>query len=357
MPTPSERTRIASEEAAEWYIRSFDERNMRRSDRKKFLQWLKSSPENVAEILRISGMDKEFKQRKLSDRSGDLQKSNIVDLARAIGAAKYASEFRSTASDEPERKPARPLMAVAAMLTAFTVSLILGFAFYYRTPEGTVVTAASQWQHITLEDGSSVHMDARTRIKVEFSAEKRIVHVLDGQSVFDVTKDPHRPFVARTKAVDVIAIGTRFGVAVDPDNGVTTTVQEGVVKVTPRGEPDHASGVTLQAGQALKLFAGSLAAPAQGEVAKVDAERDLGWATGWLTFGGGERIGDAVAQFNRRNVQQIEIVDTGIAERGLVGYYRIRVESPDSFAKLLDGQEGIVVTKDRSRNVLRLTLE
>lgn len=358
MSTGSDRTRIVSQEAAYWYLRCSDERAMLRSDRQQFYSWLKRSPENIAEILRISEMDGKFAKRKLIDRVGELEDSNVVSIGTGASASQYDYEpSDSLDDDEPEAamtsKPGFSWASAAAVLIA--VACLLGLMIMNHEPNGTVQTAASQWQHMSLDDGSSVHIDARTRLKIDFLPERRIVHLYAGQAVFDVAKDPKRPFTVSTELVDVTAVGTRFGVAIDP--GVTATVSEGVVKVTPPGKhDDDRAAVMLKAGEELHVLGAEVIRVSAADVVKVDAERKLDWANGWLVFRG-ETVGQAVTEFNRRNAMQIKIEDRVIADRQLIGYYRLRVDAPESFAKLLDSQEGIVVIRDRTSNVLHLQLE
>lgn len=357
MPIATDRTRIVSQEAAYWYIRCSDERAMLRSDRLQFYTWLKRSPENIAEILRISEMDGKFAKRKLIDRVDELEDSNVVNIGTAAGASQYDYEPGDSLNDDaPEaavtNKPAFS-WAVAAAAALIAVSFLLGLVTMTREPDGMVQTAAGQWQHMSLDDGSTVHIDARTQLKIEFLSKRRIVHLYAGQAVFEVAKDPQRPFTVSTELVDVTAVGTRFGVTIDP--GVTATVSEGIVKVTPPGKLDAANPVMLKAGEELRVFGAEVTKVSAGDVLKVDAERKLDWANGWLKFDG-ETIGQAVAEFNRRNAMQIKIDDRVIADRQLHNH-RLRVDLPESFARLLDSQEGIVVIRDRSSNVLHLQSE
>src|SRR5687767_7533629 len=89
MSPASDRTRIVSQEAAYWYIRCLDERAMLRSDRQLFFAWLKRSPENIAEILRIAEMDGKFASQRLRDCVSELDDSNVVDIGFGSGVSQY----------------------------------------------------------------------------------------------------------------------------------------------------------------------------------------------------------------------------------------------------------------------------
>ena len=108
----------------------------------------------------------------------------------------------------------------------------------------------------------------------------------------------------------------------------------------------------LKAGDKLHVSDSGLSQQAFANVAKVDAERELEWANGWLVFKG-ETIAEAAAEFNRRNVVQIKIENPAIAQRRL-DYFRFQVSSPESFATMLVTQYGIALKTDPSSKVLHL---
>jgi ferric-dicitrate binding protein FerR (iron transport regulator) len=360
---------MASQEAAYWYIRCVDEPVMKAGDRKLLLTWLRRSPENISEFLHIIQVDGVGLQHPLHDVVKEAeQSSNVYDIGTREQVSNY--EYNPSPSvPDAVRTKLPPAWAFAAMIAVLAVALGFGFVVLKNSPNRTVTTVASQWQNMTLDDGSTVHMDARTKLKIEFSDERRLVHLFEGRAVFEVAKDKNRPFTVRTHIVDVTAVGTRFEVAINP--GVTTTVSEGVVRVTPHGKLSDASTMKeLHAGEELRVFnsnagreerlfggGGGYADLSKMNVLKVDAELKLDWVNGWVTLQGGEPIGDIVTQFNRRNATQIKLEDDGIAAKPLKGnYYRLRLDSPESFVRVLESQEGIVVIRDRG-DLVRLKSE
>ena len=354
MTLRSDRTRLVSQEAACWYIRCSDERAMVLSDRREFLAWLKRSPENIAELLRIAGLDGMLAREKLIATVTAMNESNVIDLNLPPGASQHHYEPTDSLDeeqDQPLNNKTASWWRIAAVVGAVTLAFLLIVVLQTQTvSEDKVKTGASQWQHMALADGSVIHVDANTELTVDFSAQQRVVHLDAGQAVFEVAKDITRPFIVSTDVVDAIAVGTRFSVSLDP--GVTTTVSEGIVKVTPHGKRDDGSAVTLKAGDKLHVSDSGLTKQAFANVAKVDAERQLEWANGWLVFQG-ETVAEAAAEFNRRNVMQIRIENPAIAERRL-DYFRFHVGAPETFARMLVSQYGIALKVDASSNVLRL---
>ena len=86
---------------------------------------------------------------------------------------------------------------------------------------------------IRLEDGSAVMLEPKSKISYpeHFSNENRLV-ILSGEAVFDITKDPTRPFIVYANEVATKVLGTRFHVkAYDSMKDVVVSVQEGKVSV------------------------------------------------------------------------------------------------------------------------------
>ncbi len=68
---------------------------------------------------------------------------------------------------------------------------------------------------LTLDDGSRVWLNSGSKLKYpkDFSGRRREVF-LTGEAYFEVESDVSRPFIVRTKRLNVRATGTRFNVNV-----------------------------------------------------------------------------------------------------------------------------------------------
>jgi transmembrane sensor len=343
---------MASQEAAYWFIRCMDEASMSRRDRQLFLAWLKESPLHVAEILRIVSMDGRFSRQRLLEVVQGLGDSNVVEVHFGGSAAQYDYQPSKSVSDKVKRKSdASPWRMAAAILLA----VLLGFAMVGR-PNGVVETVASEWQHKRLKDGSSIHLDARTRLKVEMTDGQRLIHLYSGQAAFDVAKDSRRPFIVRTPTVDVIAVGTRF--SVNLNGGVTTTVEEGTVKVIKHGE-DDASAVMVTHDEQLYVPPVSISEGrhiSEQDKVHVNGASMLEWTTGWVHFDDGATVGEMVKQFNRRHATQATIEDPSLADKE-VHYARMRINSVEDFRDAMESQRGVAVIEDRDHETLRLLPE
>jgi len=105
---------------------------------------------------------------------------------------------------------------------------------------------------ITLPDGSTVKMNASTRIEYpeHFAADIRKVK-LSGEAFFEVTRDTLHPFIIETVNASVEVLGTSFNVSAYPEAGlVEVNVKTGKVKLTQLAEGNSTSkSAILPAGE------------------------------------------------------------------------------------------------------------
>ena len=96
-------------------------------------------------------------------------------------------------------------------------------------PEKRYETAVAETRQIALDDGSTLYLDAETRILATLSKTARRIELLDGQAYFDVASDLGRPFVVRTSGLTVTVTGTRFTVS-SRGGHVAVAVESGSVE-------------------------------------------------------------------------------------------------------------------------------
>lgn len=336
-----ERMQLVSEEAAYWYFLCIDDPHTLRSDRRDFLAWLRRSPENIAELLKIAQLGGKLRKLKQTLRSAEFADADESLPWRSTHKLQRALDEDSTGSIPSSFK-------LAGIAAAALVGVVLAFVTHpYWESKNIIATGASQWHNMTLADGTAVHIDAHSKVEIEYTDTARVVLVRAGSAVFDVAKDPKRPFIARTHLVDAMAVGTRFGVSID--DGVTTTVAEGVVKVTGR---DNVNGnaVTLKAGEELRVSDDALTAP---KPSQVDAQRKLQWASGLLDLGG-MTVSAAAQELNRRNRTQI-VVDSPTLAARVVEVASVKVDSPESYAKAVAAEPGVKMIFDEEHGRIRLS--
>ncbi len=97
-----------------------------------------------------------------------------------------------------------------------------------------VEVPAGQYIRLTLEDGTSVWLNASSRLEypVLFTGKERRVRI-SGEALFEVERDEKRPFIVETFASEIEVLGTKFDVCADERHDrFSATLLEGRVKVT-----------------------------------------------------------------------------------------------------------------------------
>lgn len=333
-----ERLKQISYEAACWYVLcSDDPASLLLERRTEFAEWIRRSPDHVREILQISRMYKRMRRVKFLVRA--VQISNVISFP---GLRHHDQPSPSSA----EVSSRRGVMRVAAV--GFMALLLVCASTTSPVSEmWRVETPARQVKHVPLPDGSVVHLNGLTKVAITFSESQRLVHLFEGEAVFEVAKDSVRPFVVRTHLVDATAVGTRYGVAIN--DGVTTTVTEGVVRVGHRGGSEKGASTAVTAGQELHVRTGL---SIDASLRNVDGVRKLSWSAGWLVFDA-DTVRDAAAALNRFNDLQIVVDSEEIAKRR-IQYYRARLNEPEEFAAVVAAWPDVELVADRENKRLHL---
>lgn len=342
-----ERAKLAlSHEAAEWFVRLRDDRlGMRHRERN--VRWLKQSPAHIAELLHIQQVYQALRAAKLDNRPlgppGEPH-SNVVELlprpVSPVPAPPSSSRIRFQA------------WKVAASVACVAVSLLLGFMVKVAWLDRTLETELGEWRTAALTDGSVVRIGPGSLLRVAFGDDRRTVRLIRGEAMFDVAKDPSRPFFVSSEMVGVLAIGTEFRVSRRGGEDVVT-VTEGTVAVyrdgrdavrgrvpdAPAKIADATGGVALIAGEQVSV---SKSRPAAKQ--KINVDNEIAWADGWLMYED-KTIAEVAGEFNRRNRVKIVVDDPGIAERRLA-FFRGIATDPESFVAALAADQGITIVRD-----------
>lgn len=143
-----------------------------------------------------------------------------------------------------ERRRRRRALSTAAALGM--VMLLIAGTFAYRrvskTPVVKEVSAAARPrtaiitvpERRELPDGSMVELKSGAEVDVSYTAEFRMVRMMRGEALFDVAKDPGRPFIVAVGDFRFRAVGTTFSLGVSA-HAVEMLVTEGTVAVERSG--------------------------------------------------------------------------------------------------------------------------
>jgi ferric-dicitrate binding protein FerR (iron transport regulator) len=139
---------------------------------------------------------------------------------------------------------------VHGLIAACLVGLTWVAAGRYFSPEikkieekyNTLYVPAGQRLNFTLEDGTSVWLNARSRLSypVTFQGKERRVRV-EGEAFFEVARDTERPFIVSSERVDMKVLGTTFNVYSYPDEPYSRiSLLEGSLLVYDPQDPSKA---------------------------------------------------------------------------------------------------------------------
>ena len=188
----------------------------------------------------------------------------------------------------------------------------------YRTRKGERLA-------VTLKDGSQVTLNTQTELETAFTRTERHVILHRGQALFEVAKNPDRPFVVEAQSRRLVAVGTAFDVRLE-EAGVQVTMVEGTVRVehipkkaarelAATERPASPKVTMLTAGQQLMTDSGD-----KDEVRNTNADHVTSWQRGQVIFENA-RLADAIAEFNRYSDNELELDNPSLQELRLSGAF------------------------------------
>jgi transmembrane sensor len=319
------------------------------ADRARFAEWRDASPEHREAFERLqtifAGLRRNIARAEVralrdealgAEKSPSARRRAFAAAAAGVAALAVAATLWTNFPDHLQRQPWSESLALAESWLGLQRSEI------YETGIG-------QRSISTLQDGSSVELDAGTRVRVVMSKRARDVELLYGQALFHVAHDAARPFVVRAADREITALGTQFDVRLD-GTSVRVTLIEGKVKVS--SEPSQ-SAAYLVPGQQLiarlpgaheKVVGSAVTGGRAGglDVSTLDGDAqvrtvDIGKVTGWRDgriFLEDLSLADAVAEMNRHSPVQISIADPQIASLRVNGMFR--AGEPRAFVDALE---------------------
>jgi len=332
------------EEASSWFI-DFNEGEVAEAAREEFNAWLRTSPEHVRAYLKISAF---WEDAGKLDKRPDLDMDALV--ARAFAEQNvFPLEGGNRARAEPQgfaplsaNKVRMSLAFAATLLFAVGVSIVMWNTFF-RAPIYT--TEIGEQRSIPLEDGSSVELNSRSRLKVSFTEDVRAVELLEGQALFRVAKNAKRPFVVLSGRTSVRVVGTQFDVY-RKSSGTIVTVVEGKVAVVPKMPAGSSAAETyVSAGQQLTVTLSSASPPKPANVAIATA-----WTEKKLVFES-TPLKEVVEEFNRYNRRQLVIRDPELYDFHVSGVF----PSTDSSRMIEFLRQRFGVTLGDSRDAIEIS--
>ncbi|MCY1435382.1 Protein FecR [compost metagenome] len=217
-------------------------------------------------------------------------------------------------------------VAVLAVVVALPRPLAGVYADY--------ATRIGERRSIELADGSRVWLNSGSALSVDFSTGERRLALHAGEALFEVAKDPQRPFIVRAGDTEVMAVGTRFDV--DSRGGQTRVdVTEGVVQVSKAASQP----LRLSAGQRLSLDERT---PEPAAVQPLDLDSASAWQRGKLIFNQ-RPLGDVLAELERYLPESILLTDDALRAHKVSGVFDL--DDPAALLKTLERLQPVTVTR------------
>lgn len=235
----------------------------------------------------------------------------------AVSRPRSAAVFRRTAQHSARRGTTRRLTALAA---AAAVAVAGGLALRgrgWRSVETqdarttrTFISQPGQRALIDLADGTHIVLAPASRLTASLpdgSAGIRDV-VLDGEAMFTVTHDVHRPFLVHSRYGTTTDVGTAFAVRAYASEPYRIVVRDGAVSIG-----DHGRIVLVGGDVATRGLDGTMRVAHGADVAQL-----LGWVDGRLSFDH-TRFVDLVPELERRYGVDITIASPALRDHVLTG--------------------------------------
>jgi len=189
---------VIRQAAARWYVR-MREAAPDSPERTTFEVWLLSDRRHQTAYQMIEATMDDFSST-----------ARLQELSNALTQKLY---FEQTAR---RKKISKLGSGLAVMLVCAGLALFgrQQYVQWQAAPLSSEVqtTAVAQILTRTLDDGSVVTANANSAMEIVFYRHQRLVKLSRGEAIFEVTKDPERPFVVETPQAKVTVLGTRFAV-------------------------------------------------------------------------------------------------------------------------------------------------
>ena len=367
-----------TDEAAIWYVRAQDP-GFSDEDRRELASWLSASAEHVREYLSLAAVTHDLRQaaeaydvdQLVALAREDTGDANVIELLdsgiRVPEGLTGRGKVGVAALPEPASARRRPAFwRVAAGIALASVVAALAYVQHTKPDPDLFITGVGEQVSFPLDDGSVITLNAQSTLRVAYSDEYRDIQLTAGEAIFDVAKDPGRPFRVITGRAVIQAIGTQFNVR-NRGGGTTVTVVEGIVDVHSASAAPALAGEAAQVpddtvsdppaiapAQPTRLAVGQQLRVNGGEMAVIEASvhKATSWRERRLVFEAWA-LEDVVKEFNLYNDHPFVIDDPGLAERAISGTFS--ADDRDSFALFL-GEAGLAVSERRNDGTIVLRL-
>jgi transmembrane sensor len=322
---------MASEQAAQWLL-ELEDPDVAEQRIAAWLVWMAEDSEHRRAFDRLQALQEHLNNlprvpwpasREVAsdeyDGTASVEQWNLWRRRDSVAPAPV-----SVSVSHPRRRYARIKLAGVAALSI--VGLVVGVWFasdFLGHQSTTIATTVGELRRIQLSDGSRITVDGRSVVRVDMTSKSREVALDRGEAFFEVTKDPHRPFIVSAGDTAVRVLGTSFNVRRAGED-VTIAVADGEVEVRRehpplpgsddvRGQPPIASVSRISAGHELRFEAHHVATSIP-----VSSGTVAGWRAGRRQYIG-EPLSAVIEDLGRYSTRRIIITDPAVGGLTVTG--------------------------------------
>lgn len=204
----------------------------------------------------------------------------------------------------------------------------------WRRWQSDEITDVAEIRQMRLPDGSGLTLGPDSKLEIAFTPAARKIVLLEGMALFDVAKDPNRPFQAQAGELLATAVGTILEVRqnggrslVGVETGQISVALDASNNRNPRNNFFLTTGDWIASG------------PASGQIER--GKRNIGQTAAWrdkLLVADREQIRSVVAEIGRWRKGEIIIPQASLAGSRVSGLYDLT--DPDAALAAVVGPYG-----------------
>lgn len=297
-PVHANETRL-DKQAADWLTRLNND-DISPEEQAAFNRWLSQSPQHQTAYKNAMA---QRQKRETSGNQYDHQAGNS-----------FEEELTATCHMQ---RPLRAHRALKLMLAASILAtlVLLVHPSWLSTVTADYRTGNSELSHYSLPDGSRLTLHSNSSLDINFTAGQRQIMLYRGEVLFEVSRDPQRPFTVHSPHGNTQVLGTTFNITTSPQS-TRVDVLEGTVQVSAQGGQQR----TLNARMYQRFNDHFVNDPQNASDA---LQRIEGWQQGQLIVRN-QTLDDVVAQLNRHFDGYLVLRNDELASHRISGVFSLR---------------------------------
>lgn len=216
----------------------------------------------------------------------------------------------------PRRPRRRVLVAAVAMAASVAAAIVVGGGYGWLDRNPVYATGVGEQESVVLADGSRIDLNSDSQVTVLYSSGERQLRLDRGEAMFEVRKDPSRPFVVSSADKLVRALGTTFIVRRFPRAAIVTLAQ-GRLEISRQDGGRQLRMAVLSSGDRATMTDEVGIVIDRPQIDVITA-----WRNGQVIFEDSSLI-DAAREMNRYAVSKAIVMDPAIARLRISGVFGI----------------------------------